>query len=181
MSKKHKRQKSGQKANPMALDTRRGSKVWAFNYFRSQVLTGLLNDLSDSEQNGIDDAHCQQIQTALQHFSNAATEVPSAPFIGPLYKDIDQFTHLYISWNNIKGSDAEAKAQRQKVHQGLKAQRQKITNKARKLQFAIEENLDQQLMQTGYKVLHELTAGAPTVLGNLFKILKEYAKRGGQI
>ncbi len=162
------------------LNGRRGSPVWRFNYFRSVVLTSLLNDLYNLEQTGIEDKHCRKITASLTYFSNAATDIPSAgPFMGPIYRDIEKFTTLYQAWNDIKGRDLEAAALRRELRLKLMAQRQTITNKARKLQFAIQENVDARLMKSGFDALSELITAVPDLLGNLGKALGEFAKRGG--
>ena len=162
------------------LDGKRGSPVWRFNYFRSVVLTSLLNDLYNLEQTGIEDKHCKKIAASLNYFSNAATDIPSAgPFMGPLYKDIQKFIELYQAWNEIKGNGSEVAASRRELRLKLMAQRQKITNKARQLQFAIQENVDTELMKAGFDALSELITAVPDLLGNFGKALGEFAKRGG--
>ena len=169
-------------ASGKKLNSRRGSPVWRFNYFRSVVLTSLLNDLYNLEQTGIEDKHCRKIAASLSYFTNAATDIPSAgPFMGPLYKDIEKFIELYQAWNDIKGRDLEAAASRKELRLKLMAQRQKITNKARQLQFAIQENVDTQLMKSGFDALSELITAVPDLLSNLGKALGEFAKRGGTL
>lgn len=99
--------------------------------------------------------------------------------MGPIYRDIEKFTTLYQAWNDIKGRDLEAAALRRELRLKLMAQRQTITNKARKLQFAIQENVDARLMKSGFDALSELITAVPDLLGNLGKALGEFAKRGG--
>jgi len=160
------------------LNSKRGSPLWRFNYFRSVVLTNLLNDLYNLEQTGIEDKHCQKISASLNYFSNAATDIPSAgPLVGPLYKDIEKFTELYQAWNDIKGGEPEMVASRRELRLKLMTQRQKITNKARKLQVAIQENVDTELMKAGFDALSELITAVPDLLGNVGKALKEFVKR----
>ncbi len=180
--KKQKAQSQGSKepkTSTKKLNGKRGSSVWRFNYFRSVVLTSLLNDLYNLEQTGIEDKHCTKITASLNYFSNAATNIPSAgPFIGPLYKDIEKFTELYQAWNDIKGKGLEEAASRRELRRKLMAQRQKITNKARQLQLAIQENVDAELMKSGFDALGELITAVPELLSNLGKALGEFAKRG---
>lgn len=186
MSKSRKKQKAQSPAGKQTetstreLNGKRGSPVWRFNYFRSVVLTSLLNDLYNLEQTGIEDKHCKKIAASLNYFSNAATDISSAgPFMGPLYKDIEKFTELYLAWNDIKGEDSEMVVSRRELRHKLMAQRQRITNKARQLQFAIQENVDTQLMKSGFDALGELITAVPDLLSNLGKALEEFAKRGG--
>lgn len=162
------------------LNSKRGSHLWSFNHFRSIVLTRLLDDLYNLEESGLKDEHCQKITDALNYFGNAATDIPSAgPFLGPLYKDIEDFTELYRKWNDVKGKDADAVAERRALRLKLKAQRHRITNKARKLQAAIDEKMDTKLLQAGYQALSGLITAVPDLFSGLGKALTEYAKRGG--
>ena len=181
MSKSRRKQKAqSTETSAKKLNGKRGSPVWRFNYFRSVVLTSLLNDLYNLEQTGIEDQHCKKIAASLNYFSNAATDIPSAgPFMGPLYKDIEKFIELYQAWNDIQGGDLEAAASRRGLRLKLMSQRQRITNKARQLQFAIQENVDTQLMKSGFDALGELITVVPDLLSNLGKALGEFAKRGG--
>jgi hypothetical protein len=159
---------------------RRGSPAWRFNYFRSVILTKLLDDLYNLEETGIEDRHCRKIAASLNYFSNAATNIPSAgPFVGPLYKDIEKFADLYQSWNGVKGQGSEMTASRKELRLKMKAQRQVITNKARKLQVAIQENVDAELMKAGFDALSELITAVPALLGGVGKALNEFVKRGG--
>lgn len=45
------------------LDASRGTAIWAFNLFRQDALTQLLNDLLAVEKTGIDEEVCQHVQT----------------------------------------------------------------------------------------------------------------------
>jgi hypothetical protein len=168
------------KKDAKPLVARRGSRVWSFNHFRSVVLTRLLDDLYNLEQSGIKDEYCQKITAALNYFGNAATDIPSAaPLLGPIYKDIEKFTELYQRWNDVKGKDADKVEERRALRLKLKAQRHRITNKARKLQVAIDEKLDAKLLEAGYQALAGLITAVPDLFSGLGKALTAYAKRGG--
>lgn len=175
---KDRKKKAGR--SKVKLNGRRGSSVWSFNYFRSVVLTNLLNDLYNLEGTGIEDKYCQKISASLNYFSNAATNIPSAmPLMGPLYKDIEKFTELYQKWNDVQGRDLGAAILRKEIRLKLMDQRQKITDKARKLQVAIQDNVDTELMKAGFDALSELITAVPDLLGNIGKVLKEFTKRTG--
>jgi hypothetical protein len=167
---------------PRIVDNTRGSKLWSFNYFRSNILTSLLNDLYDLESKGLEDEICAKIQASLEYFGNAATEIPRGGFMtGPIYKDIEELTELYKRWNAIKGRGEESRRDREKARQKLKEQRQVITNKARKLQFELDNNLDQKLLLAGYSVIGDLTTLVPDLLNNLTLSFNEFVKRGGRV
>jgi len=170
-----------QQDRPRIVDNTRGSTLWSFNYFRKNILTNLLNDLYDLESTGLDDEICVKIQAALEYFGNAATEIPKGGLMtGPIYKDIEKFTNLYEDWNKIKGTDEKSKGNRRDARTRLKKQRQIITNKARKLQYELDNNLDQKLLETGYSAISDLTTLVPDLLNNLTKSLNVFVKRGGK-
>lgn len=180
--KQRKAQKRARRQSPKGtkpLNSKRGSHLWSFNHFRSIVLTRLLDDLYNLEESGIKDEYCRKITDALNYFGNAATEIPSAPFLGPIYKDIEDFTELYQKWNDVSGRGAEQVQQRRNLRLKLKAQRHRITNKTRKLQVAIDEKLDTKLLEASYQALGGLITAVPDLFSGLGKALTEYAKRGG--
>lgn len=176
--KKHKRSQGGQSRR---VDNTRGSMLWSFNYFRSNILTSLLNDLYDLESQGLDDDICNKIRTFLEYFGNAATEIPRGGFMtGPIYKDIEKFTQLYANWNEIKGQDSQSRQEREEARRKLKVQRQVITDKTRQLQYELDNNLDQKLLQAGYQAIGDLTTLVPDLLNNLTHSFNEFVKRGGK-
>ncbi|MFZ5903104.1 MAG: hypothetical protein ACOYZ8_06110 [Chloroflexota bacterium] len=168
------------KAGARPLAAKRGSRLWSFNHFRSVVLTRLLDDLYNLEQTGVKDEYCRKIAAALNYFGNAATDIPSAgPFLGPIHKDIEKFTELYQKWNDVNGKGTAAAEERRSLRLKLKDQRHRITNKARKLQVAIDEKMDAKLLEAGYQALSGLVTAVPDLFSGLGKALTTYAKRGG--
>ena len=182
MASKHKKKvkKSIQQTRPRTVDNTRGSKLWSFNYFRKNILTNLLNDLYNLEATGLDDEICRKIQASLEYFGNAATEIPKGGFMtGPIYKDIEIFAKYYQEWNDIKGVDEDDRRNRRDARLKLKKQRQIITNKARKLQYELDNNLDQRLLEAGYHAIEGLVTLVPDLLNNLTQSFNEFVKRGG--
>lgn len=180
-NKKDKKKKDLQEQESRAVDNTRGSMLWSFNYFRMNVLTNLLNDLYNLESIGLEDEICNKIQASLEYFGNAATEIPKGGVMtGPIYKDIEKFAKLYEDWNSIKGEDEKSRNKRKVARLKLKKQRQIVTNKARKLQYELDNNLDQSLLEAGYRAMGDLTTLVPDLLNNLTKSLNEFVKRGGQ-
>jgi hypothetical protein len=138
--------------------------------------------LYDLETKGLEDEICKKIQTSLEHFCNAATEIPRGGFLtGPIYKDIEEFTQLYAGWNAIKGEDEKSRRDRERARLRLKKQRQVITDKARQLQYELDNNLDQKLLVAGYSVIGDLTTLVPDLLNNLTQSFHEFVKRGGKV
>jgi hypothetical protein len=183
-AKKKNRQKSRDRSQGDQLrevDSTRGSMLWSFNYFRKNILTNLLDDLYDLETTGLGDDICRKIQDFLEYFGNAATDIPEGGFMtGPIYKDIENFTNLYVAWNGIKGEDEDSRKKRMSARQKLKGQRQIITNKARRLQYELDNNLDQKLLEAGYRAIGDLTTLVPDLLNNLTQSFNEFVKRGGK-
>jgi hypothetical protein len=163
-----------------SVDNTRGAPLWAFNYFRSQVLTNLLNDLVNHEADGFSQEYCDRITTALEYFVNATTEIPSGGLVtGAIYPTVDRFAVLYREWNDIRSeSNRSIEDRRYKLHE-LRRQRQKISDKARSLQYEIEHNLDRQLLNKSYEALGKLITLIPGSLENLTQTLAEFVKRGG--
>jgi len=177
---KKKNLKRSPQGQPRTIDNTRGSTLWSFNYFRQSILTNLLDDLYDLESAGLDDTICNKIQTFLEYFGNAATDIPEGGFMtGPIYKDIEKFTNFYASWNDIKGENEESRQKRRSARLKLKGQRQVITNKARRLQYELDNNLDQKLLEAGYRAIGDLTTLVPDLLNNLTQSFNEFVKRGG--
>lgn len=177
---KRKKNHPAQTNGSRAVDNTQGTPLWAFNYFRSQVLTNLLNDLFDHETAGFSREYCGKIAGALEYFVNATTEIPSGGLVtGAIYPTVDRFTVLYREWNEIQGESSRSiEDRRYKLHE-LRQQRQKISDKARSLQYEIEQNLDRQLLKKSYEALGDLITLVPQSFKNLTGVLTEFLKRGG--
>jgi hypothetical protein len=179
MSKRRKNRSTRSSAS-RAVDNTRGTALWSFNYFRSQVLTNLLNDLVDHETDGFSQEYCDQITKALEYFVNATTAIPGGgPLTGGIYPTVDRLAVLYREWNDIRdGSQKAVEERRYKLYE-LRQQRQKISNKARSLQYEVEQNLDRQLLKKSYESLGDLITLVPSSFKNLTDALTEFLKRGG--
>lgn len=165
------------------VDNTRGSHLWSYNHFRTRILTSLLNDLIDLENSGFeDDKICDKIQLALDYFINASTHVPQGGFLsgGPLYKEIENFKNTYVRWNNIKGGKDIHRVERRKRIRELRDKRQKISNKVRKLQYELDNNLDQKILHDTYRAIGNIIGMVPDIFKNLSDSYADYLKRGGQ-
>lgn len=168
-------------AESREVDASRGTALWGFNFLRMRVLTSLLNDLIDFENAGFDEEeYCKAIRRMLDHLANAATEVPSGGFLtGSLYEEIDSFAKTYANWNGVNGKSPEAAEQRRKEINKLKKQRQKISDKARRLQFELSNDLDQKLVAETYSALGDLITLVPDAFRNLSRSYRDFQLRGG--
>jgi len=158
-----------------------GSPLWAYNFMRTRVLTSLLNDLVRLEPTGLEDRYCSMISTGLEYFINASTEIPSGGFLtGNLCDEIEKFTELYKNWNDIRGTEPKDAYDRHMALGELRNQRQRITDKARRLQLEIEQNMDVELVFDTYKAIGGLIKLVPDLFTSLAGALGEYVKRGGK-
>ena len=177
-----KRRKPTAQVGSRKVNGARGSALWTFNYYRWQMLTRLLDDLVEREREGLPQDYCDKLTLALERFVNATTEIPSGGIlVGELSPLVDRFTVLYREWNGIHGTADAAIGERRYKLAELRKQRQKISNKSRQVQYAIEHELNHSLMDASYKALSDLITLAPGLFKNLAEALKEFVKRGGHI
>lgn len=161
-------------------DASKGTPTYAYNQFRSNMLTSLLNDLITLENDGLAEDTCMIVQRSLGYFVNATTDVPAGGmFTGALSPVAQEFEETYKSWNGINGTDDEAIKERRKHLVKLRGIRQKLTNRTRKLQFELSNDLDVAILKSGYEAIGELVTTAPNVFGNLVKQYGNFVKKGG--
>lgn len=160
------------------VDATRGSDLWVFNYDRGRLLTCLLNDLSRLKLVGLDEDNCSKVTFFLECFENSATAISSGGmFAGPIYKDIKAFREVYVDWNKIEGSKERNIEERQIIHDDLKAKRQKISDKCRKIQYLIEKDLDVKILKSGIEAISDLVKAVPDLVIELAKTMKEFRKK----
>lgn len=164
---------------PPEFTAERGSQLYAYNYFKANVLTALLNDLIVLENHGLDENYCKLVRQSLGNFVNATTEVPRGGFLtGALSKEVEKFEELYKKWNDIKGRDESAVEERRNHLKKLRRSRQAITDKVRNLQVEMFLGLDRAILISTYKALADLIQAAPAIFNNLATALAVYTKRG---
>lgn len=178
MSKKSRLKKLESPQAPRNVDNTRGSHLWAYNHFRINILTSLLNDLIEMENEGLTEEYCSQVRKSLEYFINASTNVPQGGFLsgGPLYKEIESFSETYTAWNDINGKSPENTKYRRKLVGELRKKRQKITDKVRKLQYELDNNLDQKILEETYNAIGNLVNMVPNLFKNLSSSYKTYLK-----
>lgn len=164
---------------PLEFSAERGTPLFAYNFYKSNVMTALLNDLIILENEGLDDAYCRIVQQTLGQFVNATTEVPKGGFLtGALSRDVEEFEELYKKWNDVLGLDEEAIKERRNILKKLRKARQDITDKVRTLQVEMFLGLDRSILIATYEALGDLIRTAPTIFKSLAATLAEYHKRG---
>ncbi len=164
---------------PPEFTAERGSSLFAYNFYKSNVMTALLNDLIELENDGLEESYCRTVRQSLGQFVNATTEVPKGGFLtGALSTEVEEFEELYKRWNDIQGRTETAIAERRKLLKKLRHSRQAITNKIRNLQVEMFLGLDRAILVATYRALADLIEAAPSVFKNLSVALVEYNKRG---
>lgn len=179
--------KKRNKIKPLAtssrqVDNTRGSMLWAYNNYRTNIMTSLLNDLIELENRGLDDNYCRIVRNSLDYFVNLSTEIPSGGFLtGNLYLEIQEFSRLYKDWNDINGTDETKVKKRRELLFKLRKQRQKITDKVRSLQFELSTHLDRKVLADTYKAIGDLITLVPDTFKSLAGAYSDYIKKGGFI
>jgi hypothetical protein len=158
------------------IDTRRGTAIWAFNEFRRDALTNLLDDLLNLEQQGLPDEMCAQVKKFLGHLTNRAASYPDGSFLkGGLWKEFSEFEERYKRWNDHKGSDANKK--RRKSLRDLRDQRHRIAKKAREHGHILSEELDLKLVNDIYEAAGELPKALPQVFKGLAGSIRRFNRK----
>jgi hypothetical protein len=163
------------------VDNTQGSHLWSFNHYRINILTSLLNDIIDLENDGLEEDTCKIVRKSLDYFINASTNVPVGGFLSgkALYEEIESFANTYKEWNGIEGKTPEFVDQRRQIVKQLRRKRQGITNKVRRLQYELENHLDQKLLADSYTAIGEVIKLVPNVFNNLASSYGDYLKRSG--
>ncbi|MET0118953.1 MAG: hypothetical protein ABW090_16140 [Sedimenticola sp.] len=158
-----------------SLDVRRGTATWAFNRFRSDALSKILNDLLALENTGLDENICEKVQEALGIVINEATSIPDGSFLGkPLWKDLEAFKDTYVIWNDVNGTDEAAIRKRRDVLKKLRVKRHKVARRARKNQFVLANDLDLEVVRTMYSAMSNLANSVPDVFKQLAKSVSSF-------
>ena len=162
------------------LDASRGSPTYAFNQFKGNMLSSLLDDLITLENEGIDEEICSRVKKSLGFFVNSTTNVPSGGmFTGALSPRVQKFEEAYIKWNGINGNDEGAIKKRRDVLVKMRKLQQKITDKTRALQFELSNDLDVLVLKSGYEAISELITVSPKLFQNLASSYAKFCSRGG--
>ncbi|MCR9010693.1 hypothetical protein [Gabonibacter chumensis] len=168
--------------HPYPVDSSRGTSLWKINYYRSKILTALLDDFVEMESVGIDDVSFVEIRHSLECFINAMTEVPNTLLSGkPLYEMIEEFLDECQKWSEIKGKDQNDILRRRIVLRKLRKVRQRISNKMRKVQYQLETNTDMQLLSDAYRAMGGIMNLLPDTFRHVGKAVKKYLKVNGEI
>ncbi len=152
------------------FDGSHGTALWAFDRFRSDALSKILNDLLALERSGLEESICQQVQNALDIVVNEATSIPDGTFISkPLWKDLEAFRDTYVQWNDINGTDEASREKRKVLLKKLRDKRHKVARRSRKNQFVLANNLDLSVVRAMYDAMAEVSSAVPDIFRELSK------------
>lgn len=159
------------------VDGSHGTPLWKVNYYRTKMLTALLDDLVELESVGADAECFGEIRLSLEYFINALTEVPNGVLSGkPLYKMVEDFLESCREWDEIKGTSRDSVLQRRAVIRKLRKARQRVSDKMRKLQYQLENNTDMQLLSDAYRAMGGIMNLLPDTFRHVGKAVKRYLK-----
>ena len=159
------------------VDGSRGTPLWKVNYYRTKMLTTLLDDLVQLESVGADAECFGEIRLSLEYFINALTEVPNGVLSGkPLYKMVEDFLESCREWDEIKGTSRDSVLKRRAVIRKLRKARQCVSDKMRKLQYQLENNTDMQLLSDAYRAMGGIMNLLPDTFRHVGKAVKRYLK-----
>jgi hypothetical protein len=157
------------------VDNTQGSTLWAFNRFRSDVLTTLLNDLSRHEARGIDDVTCARIKYALSTLVNLSTALPDGGFLQrSVFDELLIFERRYTEWNAVERFDAPGRVRALKR---LRESRKRLSNIIRRNQYVIQSELDLELIRSMYEAVENLVTALPSVLSGLGRVLERISQK----
>ncbi|NIW79280.1 MAG: hypothetical protein GWN16_07365 [Calditrichae bacterium] len=164
-------------AQKQILDDSKGTKLWAFDNLRKDVLVRLMNDLSVAQKAGLSDEQCEGVKVMLAQITNTVTAIPDTIVIGrKIWRDFNRFEKVFADWNEIKGNDETTSRQRKKKLDKLRSIRHKLANKIRRNKYILDNQLDLELIKSSYEAVNELVKIAPNTFKELGKALKKYSK-----
>lgn len=160
------------------IDKSVGSKLWAFDRFRSSALPKLLDDILKYERVGFSEDECNQVRKTLDKILNLCSEIPDKSFFKKsIYSRLLEFKELYIKWNEVKGSDKKSIADRNKILEKLRSKRSQLAKTVRKNSFILENELDLNLLKSIYEALGDLAKALPKIFTNLSKAVSSFFKK----
>lgn len=160
------------------LKAERGTALWAMNYFRSDGLSNLLDDLVDVQSTGLEKVQCEAVVGAISKMANRAAAVPDQFFIRrSILPEIEAFLELYREWNSLEGPSPEAVEHRRRVLKALRGARHAIATRIRINRYILQQELDLALVDDFYEALGGLARSFPDLFQNVGRGIAKYADR----
>jgi hypothetical protein len=159
------------KANALEVG-KKGTPLWAFNRYRTDALTSLLDDLVVIEDRGLSFQECAHVRQALEKSANCAAQIPDGWFRNVL-SSFERLVTDYDAWNNTQGTDQGTIEQRRNRIKRLRRTRQKLATRVRKQTYKLANNLDLEIVKAQYKALEDLTKALPATFRELSKTINK--------
>ncbi|MFN3622420.1 MAG: trypsin-like serine peptidase [Hyphomicrobium sp.] len=157
----------------------RGTVGWKINFFRSSTMTALLSDLSNYEDDGIEEVECRQIKMALENTANVFSDLDGAAFWeNPLHKDVEVIRDIYDRWNGCQVGKIGAST-RKKILCDLREGRQRLSRRINDGQMLICSQADDQLMEQLFDSFRDLDTRFPGRFTQIARSLEQYQQRRG--
>jgi hypothetical protein len=159
----------------------RGSTGYAINFFRSDILVNLQLDLKRLEKQGIDEEICAKIRELLSALVSAASAEPRGSFWGrAIHEVLREYERTYKEWNDVKGSDEAAMAERDSLLAKLQDIRHKISNVCRQNSHSLSEAHDLQLISAINDALIQVVNSVPSAFTALARSAERFEARAVQ-
>ena len=160
------------------FEAARGTAIWGFNQFREDALVQLMFDLLDKEISGLENEQGKIVSKALEKVSFSLSAIPDKFWIrSSIMGAFDKFKEAYIKWNEISGTDDNARMSRGKALKKMKKARHKLASVVRKNMFILSEALDLKLIDSIYEALGSIPKALPGIFINLSKALLRINKK----
>ena len=150
----------------------RGTPTWGFNQFRSKGLPAFLVDLSVWEETGLEEEQCQLVRLTFQQIVDVVADTPNGSWLrNSVLADLEAFRDLYGQWND------GVEEPRTETFKKLGRQRKRISQKIRKNQYRLSEELDPELVTNLYGALGQLPQDLPQTFPNLSRAVRRFHLR----
>ena len=156
----------------MPIDASRGTAIWEFNQFRSDVLSNLMRDLENRELDGLVEEQCNQVKIALSRINDIADQADDRSFWKRNIKKHFQKLHdLYVEWNGHEGNTPEIIRKRRKDFKKLSECRSTASFKWGQKQIVFANEMDADMVDGLYKAFIEFCSAYPDIFRNTRKAI----------
>jgi V8-like Glu-specific endopeptidase len=160
----------------------RGNASWKLEFFRSNAMTALLDDLSDREDDGLEPPECGIIVRSLDKIANAMSDFEEIAFWDiPLHQDIEKFQAIYRNWNGYERGQAGASERREALKR-LRDQRRKLSDRLRAFRGVVNQpafytQADENMFDRIFSTFEQVASEYPDKFRNIRGQLLEYKKK----
>ena len=162
----------------MSFDASCGTPIWEFNQFRIYVLSGLLDDLSDREKEGLREEQCRQVRTALSRVNDIADRADDRSFWKRnIKKHVKKLLDIYLEWNDHEGTTPEIVARRRKDFSKLRRCREMASNKWGQKQQVFANELDARMVEALYEAFNGFCNAYPQIFRHTRRAIYQVSQK----